>query len=280
MKRLGHILVMDDADRWRIPLSEIIEQGGYHIDTAATASEAKHYLSQHLYHLILLDIRMEDTDESDTTGMTMLGYLKAMYPTTSLRMMMLSAFGTKEQMRTAFRDYGVDDFLSKLEFDDREFLEQVNTIFAQTVQANLNLAIHWQQVGGPEQAVVGLNIGEHRIKRSESERISSFAIELDDLLCRLFYNADRLVVTPISPIHSGTAVLRAQPFYASGGARPVIVKFGEAGKIAKEQRNFEEHAKEFIGGDRSTTMHDVRYTLRLGGIIYSLLVIMGKIDQY
>lgn len=271
MKRPGRILVVDDAERWRTTLSEILEQGDYRTDTAATVAEAKRCLSQHLYHLIVLDIRMEDTDESNTEGMTMLDYLKATYPGESIRIIMLSAFGTKEQMRIAFRDHTIDDFMSKLDFDDRVFLEQVNTIFANKVKANLNLAIHWQAASGPEHVVVGLDIGEHRIKRTESERVASIGVELDDLLCRLFCHAETLLVGPLTPGHSGAAVLRAQPFYPTGGARPVIVKFGEAGKIAAEYHNFEEHVKEFIGGGRSTTVHDVRYTLHLGGIAYSLL---------
>jgi hypothetical protein len=187
----------------------------------------------------------------------------------AIKVIILSAYGTKEQMRLAFRDHKVADFLSKDEFNNRAFLESVRQVFSE-VNINLALDVHWQQVSGPEQVVLNLNVDGTRVKRNNPLQ-SRIARELDDLLCRLFSQAKSVLVRPLVAGQSGTGVLWAQPFYTSGGARAVIVKFGAVDKIEAEYHNFKEYIQPFIGGGRNTTVLDLRHTPHLGGIIYSLL---------
>jgi len=78
-------------------------------------------------------------------------------------------------------------------------------------------------------------------------------------------------VQPLTPGQSGTGVLLVQPFYATGGGRAVVVKFGNFRKIEEEYHNFKEYVEPFVGGGRNTTIISVRRTPRLGGILYSLL---------
>ena len=98
------------------------------------------------------------------------------------------------------------------------------------------------------------------------------ALELEDLLCRLFYNTNGILVRPLTTGQSGAGVLRIQPFYSNKGmGREVIVKFGDVHKIQKEYDNFKEYVEPFVGGGRSTAVLDVRRTTHLGGIIYTFL---------
>jgi uncharacterized protein associated with vWA-MoxR-VMAP ternary system len=97
------------------------------------------------------------------------------------------------------------------------------------------------------------------------------ALELDDLLCRLFYEAESVLVRPLTVGQSTMGVLWVQPFYGGGGGRAVIIKFGDFRKIEQEYSNFKKYVQSFIGGGRSTNILDLRRTPHLGGIIYSLL---------
>src|SRR5215216_5475400 len=118
MDRAGRILVVDDNPRWRDLLREVLEPQGFLVDTAATAIQAYERLSEALYHLLVLDIRMEDSDESNVEGMDLLKKLKDekfiddkdQERTNELHIIMLSAYGTKDQMRKSFRDFKVEDF--------------------------------------------------------------------------------------------------------------------------------------------------------------------------
>src|SRR5207248_1140184 len=96
-----------------------------------------------------------EDDDSNEEGMDLLPQLEQIGLGDALHVIMLSAHGTKENMRLAFRDYNVDDFWMKEEFDDQEALAEVQQLFAEKFRINLQLAIHWQQVAGSEQIVLG-----------------------------------------------------------------------------------------------------------------------------
>lgn len=271
MSRRGRILVVEDLPSWRDALSDILDEGGYHVDTAASRVEALNLLRTKTYHLIVLDIRMEETDQNNAEGMDVLAFLEQHGLNDALEVIMLSAHGTKEQMRESFRHYKVADFLQKEDFDDEQFLKQVHDLFVNTIRINLSLEIHWQQVKEPEEVVQWLKLSGKRLK-TEPDLQKQVTWELEDLLCRLFYEAESIVVQPLAPGQSGAGVLRVQPFYLSGGGgQPMIVKFGEFQLIGQETHNFKTYVQRFIGGGRNTTQIDTRRTLLLGGVVYSLL---------
>jgi len=270
MNRQGRILIVDDEEQWRKELVETLERGGFQVDAVSRASEALARLSETSYHMVVLDIRLVQADRSNREGIDLLEelYKRGLYE--AIIVIMLSAFGTKEHMRTSFRKYKVVDFLSKEDFDNQVFLDNVRQVFSEKVNINLSLEIIWQEVSRAEQVVYNLEMDEVS-DTGDAAFQNRMAIELEDLLCRLFYQAESILVRPMTPGHSGTGVLWVQPFYATGGGRAVVVKFGNIRKIEEEYRNFGQYIQPFIGGGRNTTILNVRRTSRLGGIKYSLL---------
>lgn len=270
MIRQARVLVVDDLEQWRDELVETLQRGGFKVDSASTASQALEQLNQSLYHLLVLDIRMVDADQSNTGGIELLAELDNRGLSEATKVIILSAYGTKEQMRLAFRDHKVADFLSKDDFNNQVFLENVRQIFSKEVSINLELHIHWQQVSGPEQVVLHVEVDGTRFRRG-SPMQNRIAAELEDLLCRLFFEAESVLVRPLTVGQSTMGVLWAQPFYGSGGGHAVIIKFGDFRKVEQEYSNFKKYVQPFIGGGRSTNVLDVRRTPHLGGIVYSLL---------
>jgi CheY-like chemotaxis protein len=270
MNRQGRVLVVDDLEQWREQLIETLRREGLYADSASTAAEVLERLDEMFYHILILDIRLVDADPLNQAGIDLLDELDKRGLSEATKVIILSAYGTKEQMRLAFKNHKVADFLSKENFTKQVFLESVNQVLSDAVNINLALIVHWQEVTGPEQAVSSLEIDGARIKRNKPLR-NQIALELDDLLCRLFFEAERVLVRPLTQGQSITGVLWAQPFYASGGGRAVIVKFGDFRKIEEEYSNYKKYVQPFIGGGRNSTALDVRRTPRLGGIMYSLL---------
>lgn len=270
MYRQGRVLVVDDLERWREQLVETLLGDGFYADSASTTTEVLQRLDETFYHLLLLDVRLVDADPSNQEGIDLLGELDKRGLSEATKVLILSAYGTIEQMRTAFKNYKVADFLSKDKFNKQLFLESVNQVFSQEVNINLALDVHWQQVSGPEQVVLNLEMDGNRVKRNTPLQ-GQMAVELEDLLCRLFHLAKSVLVRPLTLGQSGTGVLWVQPFYTSGGGRAVIVKFGAVDKIEEEYHNFKQYIQPFIGGGRNTTVLDLRYTPHLGGVMYSLL---------
>ncbi len=275
MSRKKRILVVDDKPNWREELLETLERHGYEADAATTGRETLKKLHQSLYHMLILDIRLNENEsnneEPNIDGITILDELDRQGLSEATKVIMLSAYGTKELMRTAFSRYKVADFLAKGDFNNEELLRLIDQIFAEKVNINLDLQIHWPPESPPDSFVLNLFVNGTRVKRATNLHMQIVA-ELDDLLCRLFSQAHSIIIRPLAPGKSGTGILRVQPFFTPGGAgHEVIVKFGDFQKIEEEYQNFQKYVQPFLGGARSTTVLGLRHTAHLGGIIYNLI---------
>lgn len=277
MSRSKRILVVEDRERWREALSDNLQRVGFQVDTAATTEQVREQLNHNFYHLIILDIRLDEADQTNTEGMDLLQELNSMLGT-SVAVVMLSGYGTREQMRAAFKDYKVADFLEKQNFDNIKFRKQINELFEQEVPINLGLDIYWQDVSGPEETVVGVEVDRQPIGLNTPLQTHA-AAELDDLLCRLFHDANSILVKPLVPGYSGAGVLWVQPFFINGGGQATVVKFGDFRKIDEEYRNFDTYVRSFVGGGRRTEALKLQRTARLGGIVYSLLGATGDYQE-
>ncbi len=271
MNRKRRILVLDDEAEWRDALTDLLQKD-FQVETAPSTDEAEELLSKSFYHLAVLDISMIPGDMKDDKGLVFLGKLGDINLLGAMEIIVLSNYGTQEQMRRAFTKYKVADFQSKDDFflDPLAFVAQVNQTFNEKVRVNLDLDVHWEQVADAEQFVSKLKLYGVSLRRDAEARART-AAEFDDLLCRLFYTAKSLLVKPLVPGQSGSAVLLATPFYEDGAGRPVVVKFGELEKIEREYQNFKQHVLPYIGGGRSYGVNELRRTPRLGGVVYSLL---------
>jgi CheY-like chemotaxis protein len=271
MSKQGRILIVDDLSVWREELVETLQRGGYYADSAATVAQALQYLQESFYHILVADMRMKDTDQSNIDGLELLAELEQSGLSEATRVIMLSAFGNLRHMRKAFTTHRVADFLSKDDFSQEAFLQTIAQVFARDVGINLALEILSPTGSQLKQAVLNLDVGGTRVRQGEplQDLISE---ELEDLLCRLFHETTSILVWPLTAGKSGAGVLRVQPFYShKGPGQEVIVKFGDAQKIQEERQNFKEHVEPFIGSGRSTAIRDVRRTTHLGGIIYTFL---------
>src|SRR5947209_1155688 len=105
MNKQGRILIVDDLERWREELVETLQRGGFHADSASTVAQARLLLDETFYHLMVLDIRMDNVDPSNTAGIDLLHELDKRGLNEATKVIMLSGHGTQEQMRTAFREY-------------------------------------------------------------------------------------------------------------------------------------------------------------------------------
>jgi CheY-like chemotaxis protein len=271
MVRQGRILIVDNLPEWREVLVETLQQNGYYADSASSVTDALERLNETFYHIVVADIRMDEVDQSNTDGLGLLGELEKSGLSEATQVIMLTAYGTTDQMREAFTDHGVANFLSKDNFSRQVFLKSVEQVFTRDTKINFALELLFQAGSSAEQAVLDLEVDNTRIKRSTSLQ-SQMAIELEDLLCRLFYRTNGILVRPLTNGQSGARVLRVQPFYSNKGiGREMVVKFGDVGNIQQEYQNFKDYVEPFIGGGRNTAVQGVRRTTHLGGITYTFL---------
>ncbi|HEY1348910.1 MAG TPA: response regulator [Ktedonobacteraceae bacterium] len=286
MNTHGRILVVEDREDWRKILVEELERAGFSVAAVDTAEKARQLLTTELYHVLILDIRLSDNDTSNTDGLHLLADMDRQGLTEAIQVMMLSAYGTREHMRVAFRDYRVADFVFKTRFNSSAFAEDVRRVFARNVCINLGMNIHWSGVSGSRPVAVNLKLnlaGAQKTTRvlDGSPLQDRVATEVDDLLRRLFHEAESILVKPMAPGRSGTAVFEVRPFYPEiGGGSPMVVKLGDAQQILQEYHNFKEFVERLVGGRRCTSVHGLRRTALLGGLIYSFLGAGDQLEDF
>lgn len=277
---------MEDREDWRKILVEELERAGFSVAAVETAEKARQLLTTDIYHVLILDMRLNDNDTSNTDGLNLLAEMDGQGLTEAIQVMMLSAYGTREHMRVAFRDYRVADFVFKTRFNSATFLEDVRRVFARNVCINLDLNIHWSGVSSAQPVAVNLKLnlaGERKTTRvlDGSPLQDRVVTEVDDLLRRLFHDAESILVKPLMPGRSGTVVCEVRPFYpAIGGGSPLVVKLGDAQQILQEYHSFKEYVERLVRGGRCTSVHGLRRTVLLGGLIYSFLGAGDQLENF
>lgn len=116
MKR--NILIVDDDEDLSFIISEMLENYGYDVSSAGGSAEAFEMLSEHTYHLILLDINLPET-----TGFELCRELRKV---SNVPVIFASARTSETDRITGF-DIGGDDYLPK-PYSMKELLSRVNAL--------------------------------------------------------------------------------------------------------------------------------------------------------
>lgn len=117
-----HILVVDDDDRLRKLLRRYLNENGYRVTTAQSASEAELKMNGLKFDLLVLDVMMPGEN-----GMELTRRLREFI---DIPILLLTAMGEVED-RILGLESGADDYLAK-PFEPRELLLRISTILRRT----------------------------------------------------------------------------------------------------------------------------------------------------
>ena len=115
------ILVVEDNDKNRKLVRDLLQFKGFRTLEAATAAQGLALAAAHAPRLILLDVQLPDMD-----GLAALQHLRADPCTARIRVVALTAFAMRED-RARFLEAGFDGYLPK-PIDARTFPDQVGAL--------------------------------------------------------------------------------------------------------------------------------------------------------
>ena len=121
MTSSGHILIIDDEVSLRQTLARILQRAGFEVTTAANGAEGVSLVSQHLFDLVYLDIRMPDM-----SGLELLKTIHAKYP--DLPVILFTAQPDLNSAVEALRNGATDYLLKPLK--PQAVVERTNSILA------------------------------------------------------------------------------------------------------------------------------------------------------
>jgi DNA-binding NtrC family response regulator len=142
MSLKSSILIIDDEREIRESLGQLLELEGYLWESAATAEEGLHKLSEGVYDLVLLDINLPDR-----SGLEVLRSIKQENPMISV--IMITAYDSSQVAFEASKE-GADSYISKPWDNDKVLVEIRNLLDKSRLQVeNIQLRRALKRYGLP-----------------------------------------------------------------------------------------------------------------------------------
>ncbi len=261
----GRILVVDDLPDWRTTLSGILHDEGYDVRVADGREEAMRLLKAERFHLAVLDVRLDESDEDNREGLELMRQIKAYDPT--IRVIILTGYANVEMVTDALRPKsdGMPPAYSFVEkANSEELIEFVQSAFKSEIKINWDMAI--RSSGNLLHKIPA------RLRFTDQPRppAGQLDAEIDELLRKLFFTCDKVTISPMKQGFSGAAVFKVKPdFHHRGRGESVVAKLGEWPLIEEEERNFTQAVQGIVGGHRLPQRLELARTRSLGGLIYS-----------
>jgi DNA-binding NtrC family response regulator len=129
----GKVLIVDDYSDWRNMLSGLIEREGHLVVSVSTREAALAYIDENKdLDLVILDIRLVETEENNEDGMRLLAEIRKRLSFT--RVIMVTGYGTMETQRKAFKEFQAFDFFRKAQFDSDDFRRSFQDAVEQSIR--------------------------------------------------------------------------------------------------------------------------------------------------
>ena len=132
----SHILVVDDDEGIRSLLKQFLNENGYLVNTASSASEAQEKISIIKFDLLVLDIMMP--------GKSGLEFISENKNNLNVPIILLTAKGEASE-RVEGLETGADDYLPK-PFEPKELLLRINNILKKTKIINLKHVLEFGSI--------------------------------------------------------------------------------------------------------------------------------------
>jgi CheY-like chemotaxis protein len=261
----GCILVVDDLPDWRATLSGILLDEGYEVCVAGDCQEALRLLEAERFHLAVLDVRLDESDEDNREGLELMRQIKAYDPTTAV--IILTGYADVRMVQDALRPQAngmplAYSFVEKP--NSQELIEFVRRAFQREIKINWDLAIR------AEGDFLQKLLARLRFSDGSELPLSQLRLEVDELLRKLFFTCEEITLHPLEQGFSGSVVFRVEPRYRHRGrGESVVAKIGEWPLIGQEERNFVQAVQGVVGGHRLPQRLELSRTRSLGGLVYS-----------
>lgn len=272
------ILVVDDVPDWRAMLTGLLSEKGYHVKTAGSSADTLRLLKKERFHVAVLDVRLDETDEGNTEGLDLMHRVRAVDPTMAI--IILTGYANLDMVTEALRpdEKGVSPAFDFVEKDkiSQDLLPGIKRALQSVVRINDDLVIQ------DEEDFFNRAARTLRFVETRKPPEADLQQEIEELLRKLFSDCQEIAVRPVSQGYSGTVVVRVKPNYCDRGpGEAVIAKCGERPAVEREVVAYDTRVKGVVGGHRLPQRLDVARTRSLGGIIYSFAgVPFGEVRDF
>lgn len=142
----ARVLIVDDEPIWQEIIKMALVEEGYSVYVADNYQQAEAALQKEVFHLAIIDIRLDPGGRTASTGMDLLERVVEL-ETELPYCIVLTGYPTVETARDSFKKYRVWDFVTKLDFDRQIFLQTVAEALDQAIKRDVStgLDVRWEE---------------------------------------------------------------------------------------------------------------------------------------
>ncbi len=262
----GKILVVDDLPDVRSTASGILRDEGYLVHAAASREEALAILEHERFHIAVLDVRLDESDEDNREGMELLREINQSYPTITI--IMLTGYADAEMVREALQPANGRQPAYSVVFKQEmtRLPKTIHAAFHESLRLNLGLVIE-----DPQGCIEQLS-AQIRFPNGKTPSIEDTSLQIREVFCKLFFECEKIHLAKMQQGFSGAAVFLVTPTYqGKGQGQSVVVKIGNRHEISAEIRHYEQYVKGVVGGHRIPEARRRASTRHASGILYSFI---------
>ncbi|PKN94324.1 MAG: hypothetical protein CVU44_04340 [Chloroflexi bacterium HGW-Chloroflexi-6] len=93
------IIVLDDNPDWRLTFTGLLTEENYYAVGVAGANEARNRLSAEKFDLALLDLRLDESDETNVDGLDLAEEIQSRWPL--IKVIIVTGYSTHEILKRA-----------------------------------------------------------------------------------------------------------------------------------------------------------------------------------
>ncbi len=271
----GKILVVDDLPDVRSTVSGILRDEGYLTQPAASRQEALAILKNERFHIAVLDVRLDESDEDNREGMELLREINHLYP--AITVIMLTGYADAEMVREALQPANDRQPADRVVFKQEMTIlpQTVRHVFQESLKLNLNLVIT-----DPQDSIEQL-AGQIRFPSGKTPSAGDTGLQIREIFCKLFFDCQEIYLGQMQQGFSGAAVFQVTPTYqGKGQGQNVVVKIGNLEEINAEIANYDRYVKGIVGGNRIPEALRSASTRHAGGILYSFIGLGGQTENF
>ncbi len=130
----GTVLVVDDDDDWRAALVRYLPPVNQ-VVTADDYQTALHEIQRHPFDFVIADLRLVDADDTNFQGMDLIRSIrkKDKERGTFTQIIIVSAYGTPEHIRDAYRDFKTYYYFDKRYLAPSKYREAIRDAYSQNI---------------------------------------------------------------------------------------------------------------------------------------------------
>jgi CheY-like chemotaxis protein len=271
----GRILVVDDLPDVRSTVSGILRDAGYLVRSARSRQEALDILENERFHVAVLDVRLDESDEDNQEGLELLDEINQRYP--SITVIMLTGYADVEMVLKALQPVNGRQpaYSVVLKNEMMRLPETVRGAFQDSLRLNLGLVID-----DPDGCIDRL-AGQVRFPGGKTPATEDVGLQIREIFCKLFFECEKIRLEEIQQGFSGAAVFQVTPTYqGKGQGQGVVVKVGNRDEISTEISNYEHYVKGIVGGHRIPEALRSASTRHTSGILYSFVGLGSQTENF